>query len=67
MNYEQAIVEHYHQRLAAVCRAVRTATSTTVPSSTSRSPPPTSTPDANHLSADGQKKYAELVWQTFFA
>ena len=66
MNYEQGIVEHYRQQLAAVCRTVPQCR---YDNGALQHFPLTAadlTPDANHLSVRGHKKYAQLVWNAFF-
>lgn len=66
VNYEQGIVEHYQQQVAVVCRAVPhchydDGALQHFPLTTADL-----TPDANHLSVSGHKKYAELAWNAFF-
>jgi hypothetical protein len=65
--YEQNIYDHYHHQLAVVCGAFRpcrydngamqhlTLTATDLAA------------DSDHLSVQGLKKFADLVWRTFFA
>ncbi|MDQ7907601.1 GDSL-type esterase/lipase family protein [Phytohabitans sp. ZYX-F-186] len=64
--YLQDVVDHYHQQLATVCAAFPTCTydqgalqkMTLVPADLS--------PDLNHLSIDGHRKYAEHAWNALF-
>lgn len=66
VTYEQAIVEHYQQQLAAVCREIPHCQYDD--GALERFPLAAAdlTSDANHLSVAGHKKYAELVWKAFF-
>jgi lysophospholipase L1-like esterase len=67
LAYLQDVVEHYQQQLAGVCRTVPNCHYDNGALQAFSITAADLTPDHNHLSISGHKKYADLVWKTFFA
>jgi hypothetical protein len=65
--YQQDVMDHYHQQLARVCGAVPACTYDNGELQNYPLVAGDLTPDGNHLTVEGLRKYADLVWKTFFA
>ena len=60
-------MNHYHDQLARVCGGLPTCTYDDGALQKYPLVPGDLTPDGNHLTVVGLQKYADLVWEAFFA
>jgi GDSL-like Lipase/Acylhydrolase len=65
--YQQDVIDHYHEQLKNVCGTIPACTYDGGALQTYVLAAGDLTPDGNHLTVQGHKKYADLVWKTFFA